>query len=122
MPPTSDTGQGKKPRWLSLIEMADEQIKPTEGVFSSYMSWATEALFLARSSSAINASIIESEKAGNILPRDGAPNNALLKAVFAFNATRAAKLLCIIIFVREALARQLQRCARGHAKCVDFKV
>ena len=45
---------------------------------------------------------IDGEKTGHPLPRDGAPNKALLRAVVAVNTQRAAKLHSTI-FVREAL-------------------
>jgi hypothetical protein len=45
---------------------------------------------------------IDGEKTGHPLPRDSAPNKALLKAVVAVNTQRAAKLRNTI-FVREAL-------------------
>jgi hypothetical protein len=46
----------------------------------------------------------DGEKTGHPLPRDGAFNKALLRAVIAINTHRAAKLRSTI-FVREALHR-----------------
>ena len=48
--------------------------------------------------------LLEDENMIHRLPRDGAPNKALLKSVTAANTMRAAKLRSTI-FVREALLR-----------------
>ena len=65
---------------------------------------------------------INGENTGHSLPRDGAPNKALLRAVVAVNTQRAAKLRSTI-FVREALHRsdnnEVRTCI---AKCDDSTV
>ena len=65
---------------------------------------------------------IESEETGHLLPRDGAPNKALLKGIVAVNTLRAAKLRSTI-FVREALQRSDSKEVRtAIAKCDDGTV
>ena len=65
---------------------------------------------------------IDGENTGHSLPRDEAPNKALLKAMVAVNTQRAAKLRSTI-FVREALLRsdnnEVRTCI---AKCDDSTV
>ena len=63
--------------------------------------------------------LIDDENMGHRLPRDGAPNKALLKSVIAVNTMLAAKLLSTI-FAREALLRLDASVIRKTiAKCND---
>ena len=63
--------------------------------------------------------LLEDENMGHRLPRDGAPNKALLKSVTAVNTMRAAQLRSTI-FVREALLRPDANVIRKTiAKCND---
>ena len=65
---------------------------------------------------------IAEEKTGHLLPRDGAPNKALLKSTVAVNTLRAAKLRSTI-FVREALLREdCSAACTVIAKCDDSTV
>ena len=59
--------------------------------------------------------LLDHGNTGHLLPRDGAPNKALLKSVSALNTMRAAK-LSSTIFVRETLLHPEANVTEGHSK------